>query len=174
MCIAIHIWILRGFLLFMWPIMLQLARKMFWGSRQRGICFELGPPTSFQCMQLMLCVYSLYLGKTWASFGSVYCIYWQYLNRSAERIIFVSQTRVTREKTVQSYSKITWPLTMGPIRCTKMAVNYQPTLRNIPEERISLLHGGGSLKSQVLWTFVCVYVCIKMYSHTSKETKILQ
>jgi len=42
------------------------------------------------------------------------------------------------------------PLKIGPIFCPETsATNYQSTLRNIPEERRSHLHRGGSLKS--LW-----------------------
>jgi len=38
---------------------------------------------------------------------------------------------------------------MGPISCPEMSVrNYLSTLRNIPEERRSHLHLGGSLKSR--------------------------
>jgi hypothetical protein len=41
-----------------------------------------------------------------------------------------------------------WPLKMGPISCPETSVqNYHPTLRNIPEERRSHQHRGGSLKS---------------------------
>jgi hypothetical protein len=40
-----------------------------------------------------------------------------------------------------------WPFKMGPIRCAETSVkDYHSTLRNIPEERRSHLHSGGSLK----------------------------
>jgi hypothetical protein len=40
---------------------------------------------------------------------------------------------------------------MGPIGCPETSVhNYYSTLRNIPEERRSYVHGGGSLKSRVV------------------------
>jgi hypothetical protein len=39
---------------------------------------------------------------------------------------------------------------MGPIRCPETSVNnYHSTLRNIPEERRSQVHRGGSLKSRL-------------------------
>ena len=39
---------------------------------------------------------------------------------------------------------------MGPIGCPEPSVqNYHSTLRNIPEERRSLLHDGGSLISSM-------------------------
>jgi hypothetical protein len=47
---------------------------------------------------------------------------------------------------------------MGPIECTEMSVNYHATLRNMPEERIFPLHRDGSLKSQVLRTFACMFI----------------
>jgi hypothetical protein len=38
---------------------------------------------------------------------------------------------------------------MGPIGCPETSVtNYESTLRDIPEERRSHLHGGASLKSR--------------------------
>jgi hypothetical protein len=44
---------------------------------------------------------------------------------------------------------------MGPRRCPETSVNsYHTTPRNIPEERRSHEHRGGSLKS----TFVCLFV----------------
>jgi hypothetical protein len=46
-------------------------------------------------------------------------------------------------------SSTSWLLKMGPICCPETSVqNYQSTLRNIPEERRSNLHRGGSLKSR--------------------------
>ena len=42
-----------------------------------------------------------------------------------------------------------WPLKMGPMCFLETSVtNYQSTLRNIPEERRSHFHRGGSLKSR--------------------------
>ena len=44
---------------------------------------------------------------------------------------------------------------MGPIGCPETSVKYyHSTLRNIPEERISHQHRGGSLKSRVVGVFV--------------------
>ena len=41
-----------------------------------------------------------------------------------------------------------WPLKMGPIGCLETSVtNYQSTLRKIPEERRSRLHGDESLRT---------------------------
>jgi hypothetical protein len=43
-----------------------------------------------------------------------------------------------------------WPLKMGPISFPETSVqNCHSTLRHIPEERRSHLHGGGSLKSRM-------------------------
>jgi hypothetical protein len=48
----------------------------------------------------------------------------------------------------QEKSSTVWPLKMGPIGCLETSVtNYQSTLRNVPEERSSRVHLGGSLKS---------------------------
>jgi hypothetical protein len=42
-----------------------------------------------------------------------------------------------------------WPLKMGLIGCPETSLqNYHPTLRNIPQERRSHLHRGGSLESR--------------------------
>jgi hypothetical protein len=45
---------------------------------------------------------------------------------------------------------------MGTIRCPETSVKYyHSTLRNIPEERRSHQHGGGSLKSRIItWIYV--------------------
>ena len=44
---------------------------------------------------------------------------------------------------------------MGPIGCPETSVrNYRSTLRNIPEERRSHLHRGGSLKSRMKITLL--------------------
>jgi len=46
---------------------------------------------------------------------------------------------------------ISWPLKMWPLDCPETSVrNYHSTLRNIPEERRSHLHRGGSLKSRIV------------------------
>ena len=53
---------------------------------------------------------------------------------------------LTPERQVFSYSD-SWPVKMGPIRCPETSVNnYHTTPRNIPEERRSYQHRGGSLK----------------------------
>jgi hypothetical protein len=47
---------------------------------------------------------------------------------------------------------------MGPIGYPEMSVsNYQSTLHDIPEERISRLHRGGSLNSRVVRTGCHMY-----------------
>jgi hypothetical protein len=47
---------------------------------------------------------------------------------------------------------------MGPIGYSGMSVNnYQSTLRNILEERIPHLHGGGSLNSRMIGTSCHMY-----------------
>jgi hypothetical protein len=47
-----------------------------------------------------------------------------------------------------------WPLKMGPIGCSETLVhNHHSTLCNIPEERRSHLHRGGSLKSRRWYRF---------------------
>jgi hypothetical protein len=51
-----------------------------------------------------------------------------------------------------SYSE-SWPVKMEPIRCPETSVNnYHTRPRNIPEERRSHQHRGGSLKSRLLFT----------------------
>jgi hypothetical protein len=50
-----------------------------------------------------------------------------------------------------------WPLKMGPIGCPETSVqNYHSTLHNIPEERRSHLHRGGSLKTRMFHSSVTV------------------
>jgi hypothetical protein len=50
----------------------------------------------------------------------------------------------------QSKNKNSWPLNMGPTSYTETSVNsYQPTLRNIPEERRPQLQCDRSLKSRL-------------------------
>jgi hypothetical protein len=50
-----------------------------------------------------------------------------------------------------SLKKAAWPLKMWPTGCPETSViNYQSTLRHIPEERIYHLHHGGSLESQIV------------------------
>jgi len=45
--------------------------------------------------------------------------------------------------------RISWPLSTGPIICPETSVsNYHYTLPNIPEERRTYLHRGGTLKSR--------------------------
>jgi hypothetical protein len=49
---------------------------------------------------------------------------------------------------------------MGPIRCPEALVNnYHATPRNIPEERRSHQHRGGSLKS---WLIIFLFIFITM------------
>jgi len=44
-----------------------------------------------------------------------------------------------------------WPLKMGPISCPETSLNnYQPRLRNVPEERRSDLYRGEGLKSHLV------------------------
>ena len=63
---------------------------------------------------------------------------------------------------VQADQEVTWTacsLKMGPIRCPQTTVTiYQTTLRNIPEERRSQLHGGGSLTSLIVLTIYLKYI----------------
>jgi hypothetical protein len=60
--------------------------------------------------------------------------YWSHLDGSRIRVFF-------------SYSD-SWPVKMGPIRCPETSVNnYHTTPCNVPEERRSHQHRGGSLKS---------------------------
>ena len=55
-----------------------------------------------------------------------------------------------------------WPFKMGPIRCPETSVNnYHTTPRNIPEERRSYQHRGGSLKSEFAkGTLICFGVTL--------------
>jgi hypothetical protein len=55
--------------------------------------------------------------------------------------VSVTSSRVKKSK------KTSWPLKMRPIRCPETSVKYyHSTLRNIPEERRSHQHRGGSVK----------------------------
>ena len=50
---------------------------------------------------------------------------------------------------MSNWSLSAWPLKIGPVGCLDTSVlNYNFTLCNIPEERRSHLHRGGSLKSR--------------------------
>ena len=63
-----------------------------------------------------------------------------------------SQLPTFRDNLSVSSSRIKqlWPLNTGPTGCPETSEsNYQPTLRNIPEDQRSHLHRGGSLRSSV-------------------------
>jgi hypothetical protein len=60
------------------------------------------------------------------------------------------QLQGCRSPRIELSSWTSWPLKMGPIGCLETSVqNCHSTLRNIPEERRSHLHHGGSLKSRM-------------------------
>jgi len=79
---------------------------------------------------------------------------WQYVNNVSVQPIhptFKGQRR-------HLGSSAAWRLKMGRIICTETSViKYQSTLRNIPEERISRLHQGWSMKSQIPIYFCRTY-----------------
>jgi hypothetical protein len=57
--------------------------------------------------------------------------------------------KTIRKEEVEIKSPDSLPLKMGPIRCPETSINnYHMTPRNIPEERRSHQHRGGSLKSR--------------------------
>jgi hypothetical protein len=64
--------------------------------------------------------------------------------------------RITTLRCVISQKRTSWPLKMEPIRCPETSVNnYHTTPRDVPEERVSHLHRGGSLKSRMEGLFWC-------------------
>jgi hypothetical protein len=63
-----------------------------------------------------------------------------------QRRLVVSYRRFVTSSRIKQLTA--WSLKMGPTGCHETSVTYyQSTLRNIPEERRSRLHRGGSLKS---------------------------
>jgi hypothetical protein len=75
--------------------------------------------------------------------GLRYAVFWNFTQCN-----LVLCCRRFRRTYLCHFQGTAWPLKMGRICCVEMSVtNYQSTLRNIPEERRSLLHRGGSLKS---------------------------
>jgi len=61
------------------------------------------------------------------------------------------RTHLQVSRTQRKVSWTAWPLKMGPISCPETSENnYQSRPRTIPEERISRLQQGGSLKSRMV------------------------
>ena len=77
-----------------------------------------------------------------------YAVFWGIMLRRV--VIVYRRFGTTYRSHIQgSTSWTSWPLKMGPIRRPETSVkDYHSTLRNIPEERRSHQHRGGSLKSK--------------------------
>jgi hypothetical protein len=68
-----------------------------------------------------------------------------------------------------SYSD-SWHMKMGPIHCTKMSVNNCHMMpHNIPEERRSHQHRGGSLKSKFMTGVLSIFTFVNLHFFCQSE-----